>query len=144
MQLITSNSSSELYKQSIRKSQPFSFLANEEFDSLIEDSKLYIYEKGEMISRPDEMPKGLFIIVKGNVRMLATHYDDQLPITLDIRGPGQLCGWISFLRGKPSDWLSAVDQAKIFVIRPEIFIDLLKNNREFGGYFDKMPSLYES
>ena len=26
------------------------------------------------------MPQGLFIIVKGNVRMLATHYDDLLPI----------------------------------------------------------------
>ena len=76
--------------------------------------------------------------------MLATHYDDELPITLDIRGPGQLCGWISFLRGKPSDWLSAIDQTKIFVIRPERFIELLKNNVEFGNYFDKMPSLHES
>ena len=63
---------------------------------MIEDSNYISMRRTEILSRPDEMPQGLFIIVKGNVRMLTTHYDDQLPIALDIRGPGQLCGWISF------------------------------------------------
>ena len=52
--------------------------------------------------------------------------------------------WLDLIFKRKTIGLAVCMEAKIFVIRPEIFIDLLKNNREFGGYFDKMPSLYES
>ena len=60
----------EIAKKEIQGFEPFSNLDNDEFIALFEGASVIQYSKGEVILRPDEMPQGLYIVLKGIIRIL--------------------------------------------------------------------------
>ena len=85
-------------KDQLREQKPFSLLPEEVFDTWIKNSRQIRYKPGEQLLRPDEMHPGLILVLKGDVRLIAVGDEQEVPYSIDKRGPGQLRGWARLLR----------------------------------------------
>ncbi|WP_255326805.1 ABC transporter transmembrane domain-containing protein [Synechococcus sp. CC9616] len=101
-------------------------------------SKILSFDPGQLILRPDEIPRRLFLVFQGSVRLLAKRPDNREAITLCRRGPGQLLGWVSLLRGSPCEWVTASESSMVITLSSEAFIEAYKKNQEFAISFQKL------
>ena len=84
------------------------------------------------------------MIVTGKVRLLSTAYQTNEPITLDLRGSGQLVGWVSLLRGSPCEWVIASVDTTAISFASQDFISAIKNCPEFANIFYNLANPQES
>ena len=90
--------------EQLAKQSPFSSLDSSDLLAWLQSGKRLRYTPGERLIRPDEINSGILLILKGSVRLLANGSEEEGQFTLDKRGPGQLIGWTSLLRGAPSEF----------------------------------------
>ena len=62
---------SDLFNK-LKSQQPFSFIDSTSLKSWIEDCKIVNFAPGERILRPDEITDAIFLVLKGQVRMLGS------------------------------------------------------------------------
>ena len=86
--------------EALRVKQPFCELSDDGFKLLEESGKIKYFEIGEKIIRHDEFPPNIYLLLKGEIRLLAESLEDKGLITIEKKGVGQLFGWISLLRGE--------------------------------------------
>ena len=91
---------------SVQKQKPFSDLPGSLRELLFSNAKIYSFEVGERILRPDEMPSEVYLLVNGEARFLVEQPESGRPHTLLKVGPGQFFGWCS-LWGSPCEWVTA-------------------------------------
>ena len=127
----------------LEKQEPFSNLHSDELNWLFETSSLLRYKPGQILVRPDEIPRHILIVISGTIRLLAKSSNDE-PFTLDKRGSGQLIGWISLLRAQPTEWIIASDETMVLAVPTEKFVDILKKNKLFSDFFFRLPNIHES
>ena len=73
----------------------------------VESAERLRYSPGERLTRPDEINSSVFLVLTGSVRLIAVGDVREGQFTLDKRGPGQLIGWTSLLRGAPTEYVQA-------------------------------------
>ena len=123
---------------------PYSTLSDDEFEELFRESQLVKYEMGQRILRPDEIPDRLSIVVKGRVRLLSNPDQHDHPVTISMRGSGQLIGWASLLSGSPCEWVTASEPSVVVSFRSDLFLKLIYSSKEFAQSFSHLVSLHEA
>ena len=89
------------------------------------------------------MPPGLFVVIKGQVRLM-TSLSSGRTVTIDRRGPGQMLGWISILRGESCELVQASEPTVALLIPAKLLVELWSSNTEFYDYFQRLTSPSET
>jgi ATP-binding cassette subfamily B protein len=132
------------YRQKLVKQIPFALLPAEQCEAWFTGAQLLRYEPGKRLLRPDELPEWLLVVVQGQVRLLVNDPVDQEPITLEKRGPGQLLGWSSLLRGAACEWVSASNDVFVVAVPAEGFVAAVLSCPAFADYFHRLPGAHEA
>ena len=101
-------------------------------------------QTGEQLLRPDEMHPGLILVLKGDVRLIAFGDEQEGPFSLDKRGPGQLLGWASLLRGVPSEFVQASTEVIALFLPGNDFIRFMHEIEDFACYFRRLTNTQEA
>ena len=108
---------------------------------MFEDASIKRVDVGQVILRPDELPSNVYLLLQGGVRLLGPDPSDNRPITLAKRGPGQLLGWVSLLRGGACEWVSACESSLLLSLSAEKFAKAVLTCEKFFIFFSSLPSL---
>ena len=112
---------SSIYDQ-VFQSKPYSLLDEDEKGSLVSNSSIVKFEPGQIILRPDEISKYIYLVLTGKTRLLVKDVIDDDVKTLTTRGSGQLLGWVSLLRASPCEWVIASDETTAVKFNAEHFV----------------------
>ncbi len=134
-------SSLDAILKGVAKQPPFKYLTDEEKQQLFADAALLHCAQGQRILRPDTLPNQVFLVLSGNVRLLAETQRGSR--TLDRRGKGQLLGWISLLRAMPCEWVLASEETLLLGLPAKIFVSCLETNSRFHEALAQLTSLHE-
>ncbi|MFL0770924.1 MAG: Crp/Fnr family transcriptional regulator, partial [Prochlorococcus sp.] len=117
---------------------PFSLLPESLRKEWLDGAELCRYKPGQRLLRPDQFPSRVFLLLKGEVRLLVEDVSDKRPITLEKRGPGQLLGWSSLLSAVPFEWVSVSEDALLLALPADGFIDAVCNCKSFAAFFQEL------
>ncbi len=129
-------------RQQLDSQQPFALLSESTAQELFDTALLRRFAIGERLLRPDELPAEVLLVLRGEVRLLASNSGD--PTTLCKRGSGQLLGWSSLLRASPCEWVQASTEVVALAFQADCFVRLARSEKAFGSYFGKLASLHEA
>ena len=118
---------------SLQKQPPFSFVP-QSHRNWFDESKLLKFSPGERLYRPDEISNYVYVVLKGEVRLLGLSTSSQDQVTLDLRGPGQIVGWVSLLRASSTEFVQASTDVVVLALSASGFIDIFKSSPEFFLY----------
>ena len=128
----------------IFQQEPYSLLTKNQRSYLFESSNLYRYGPGQLVLRPDEISKDIFLVINGKVRLLAKSQASGETVTLGLRGSGQLLGWVSLLRASPTEWIIASDESLLLSISARNFLKIFSESAEFASCFESLGNAHES
>lgn len=124
---------------------PFSLLTANQLESWFAGGvSRRIFKPGERLLRPDELNNYLYLVLSGEVRLIAYSDESNGQISLDKRGTGQLLGWVSLVRGEASEFVQASSEVLVLCLPAAQFVHFLKNQPEFAGYFNKLINIQEA
>ena len=86
---------------------PFSLLPLRARKELINSIELVQYLPGERIIRSDELSQHMYLIIKGQVRLLVQSTENNELITVSKEGEGYTFGWVGIFRGEPCETVNA-------------------------------------
>ncbi len=118
---------------------PFNLLGSEWLERYESESELIRYELGARILNPRQMPPGILILVRGEIRLMAC-LSTQRTITLDRRGPGQMIGWSSLLRSEPCELVQASEPCVCVLVPASLALASWKANEQYRQFFDGLSS----
>ena len=130
--------------EQLAKQPPFSSLENSELIKWLQSGQRLRYKPGDRLIRPDEINAEILVILKGSVRLIADGGEKEGQITLDKRGPGQLIGWASLLRGAPTEFVHASTEVVALSLPATSFIDFTREVPAFAEHFYKLSNLQEA
>ena len=131
-------------EQQLQGQKPFSLLPQKRLHIWLQNSRRVRYEVGDQLFRPDELNPELILVLKGDVRLIAFGDQQEGPFSLERRGPGQLLGWSSLLRGAPTEFVQASTETIALNLPGKDFIELIQQIPEFAKYFFELTSIQES
>ena len=123
---------------------PFSLLPESLRKEWLDGAELCRYKPGQRLLRPDQFPSRVFLLLKGEVRLLVEDVSDKRPITLEKRGPGQLLGWSSLLSAVPFEWVSVSEDSLLLAFPADGFINAFCNCKSFAAFFEELPAPQEA
>lgn len=126
------------------KNKPYSCLGEDEQQSLISTSSIVKFEPGQIILRPDEFSKYVYLVLTGKTRLLVKNIVDDDVKTLTTRGSGQLLGWVSLLRASPCEWVIASEETTAVKFNSESFVKILRSSFSFRESFSEITNIQES
>ena len=103
-----------------------------------------IFQPGERLLRPDELNNFVYLVLSGEVRLIAYSEGSNGQISLDKRGTGQLLGWVSLARGEASEFVQASSEVLVLCLPAAQFVHFLKNQPAFSSYFSKLTNIQEA
>ena len=124
--------------------EPFSFLSSGCLTEWLSMATRLRYGSGERILRPDEITNSLYLVLAGEIRLLASGDDSEGYISLDKRGPGQLLGWLSLLRGSPSEYVIASTDVIVASLPATEFIKFIREQQHFANHFNNLSHIQEA
>ena len=104
------------------------FLKPRESDLIewLKSAKRLKYGPGERLIRPDEINSDVSLVLTGSIRLIAIGEEEEGSFTLDKRGPGQLIGWTSLLRGAPSEFVIASTDVVVLSLPADNFVHFIR------------------
>jgi HlyB family type I secretion system ABC transporter len=134
----------ESLQQQLAGQPPFSLLAPEQLSSWLAEAQRLRFQPGERLLRPDELSDCLFLVLKGDVRLIVFGDEAEGQISLDRRGPGQLLGWASLLRGAPSEFVQASTEVLALTLPAAAFVTYVQQELAFAAHFCKLTNPHEA
>ena len=113
---------------------PFQLLPEDLRAKLEERAELIRYELGARVLSPEQSPPGLLVVLQGDVRLMASLNSKRL-ITMERRGPGQLLGWVSLLRGQACELVQVSEPTVCLLIPVDLLQECWQSNSEFLKFF---------
>ena len=141
---VASSTPLDLLLQQVARQNPFADLPPEQREAWFAGAELIKAAAGERLMRPDQLPKQILLLVKGEVRLLVTDPVDGAPITLETKAKGQLLGWSSLLRGGACEWVSVRQDAVALALPGDGFVEAVKSCPPFSAFFSRLPADQES
>lgn len=123
-----------LAKKIVKTIPLFANLADDEINALLEKTCTYSFDRGEIIFMADEPSSQMYIILKGQVKVVEITVDGQERI-MAFRHRGDYIGDMDILDGK-TDFATiiAIQPCKLLLISKDIFDEfILQNNRALQG-----------
>jgi CRP/FNR family transcriptional regulator, cyclic AMP receptor protein len=101
----------------------------------LEGKKLSSYKKKENIYREGDMPRGMYYINKGKIKLFKIH-DAGKELIINLLGDGDFFGYTALLSGKDyPETAQALEDSDVTFIASEDFFKLIYNNREVAKKF---------
>lgn len=100
-----------------------------------EGKKISTYKKKENIYREGDMPRGMYFVNKGKIKILKLH-DQGKELIIGLLNEGDFFGYTALLTG--GDYMEAaqaLDDSEITFIPSEDFFNLIYNNRDIAKKF---------
>ncbi len=119
----------------LSEQSPFSLLPPEQLLEWCKDSSTKKFKPGQKLIRPDELGDSIFLIVKGSVRLIVFGDESEGQLTLAKRGPGQIVGWSSLLRGGPCEFVQASSDVVAIAFSAKSFLKFIFEFQSFAKYF---------
>jgi subfamily B ATP-binding cassette protein HlyB/CyaB len=101
------------------------------------------YRLGQTVLRPDALPEGLLLLVRGELRSLAPEPEGEGLRTIERLGPGALVGWVGLLRGRPCEHLRAITEVEALLLPAEQLRDLLLGQPRLSDWFQRQATAPE-
>jgi len=131
-------------QQQLARQAPFSLLAEDRLQRWLNDAKILSFQPGERLLRPDELSAYLYLVLKGDVRLIVFGDEAQGQISLDRRGQGQLLGWASLLRAAPSEFVQASTDVAALALPAPNFVSLMQEEPAFAAHFCQLTNVQEA
>lgn len=122
---------------------PFDRLSPKSLQNLTSKCRLLRYRIGQPIVVREKLPAQLSIIFEGQVRMLGYDQRLQVPVSLQLAGPGEVLGWIGLVRGIGCETAIASTEVVCITLAVEDFLALMENERQFAEGLQQKASIYE-
>jgi ATP-binding cassette, subfamily B, bacterial HlyB/CyaB len=122
---------------------PFSHLPERILENLRPQMQFMRYRMGQAILTKAAMSTHVNIIYQGQARLISYDRFTDKPVTLKLLQPGEILGWVSHVREVPCE--TAIASTEMICLNLPItnFIELLKQESNFGEVFYTTPSLVE-
>ena len=130
--------------QQLEGQAPFSLLPGDQLQRWLHSCSRVRFQPGERLLRPDELNSSLYLVLKGEVRLIALGAEDEGQISLGLRGPGQLLGWASLLRAAPTEFVQASTEVVALALPAADFVELLLQHPAFANHFYTLTNLQEA
>lgn len=112
--------------------------ALEAIQRLSENREIRHYRKKDPIFQEGEVPRWLFYIEKGNVKIFKTN-DDGRELILRIAGPGEFLGYLALLQEDHyPESAAALEESTIRLIPKDDFFALVYGHRDVNARFIKL------
>ncbi|TNE59281.1 MAG: response regulator [Bacteroidetes bacterium] len=112
--------------------------ALEAIQRLSENREIRHYRKKDPIFQEGEVPRWLFYIEKGNVKLFKTN-DDGRELILRVAGPGEFLGYLALLRDdRYPESATSLDDSTIRLIPKDDFFTLVYGHRDVNARFIKL------
>ncbi|MEM6696941.1 MAG: response regulator [Bacteroidota bacterium] len=109
-----------------------------EFEQLSEDQEVRRFIKKENIFQEGELPRRLYYIQSGKVKLTKTN-DDGKELILKLLDKGDFFGYLSLLKEEEyTESAVVMEEAHIVFIPKQDFLLLLYGNRDFSAHFIKL------
>jgi ATP-binding cassette subfamily B protein len=131
-------------QQQLAGQPPFSLLAPEQLQAWLSGSRRLRFQPGERLLRPDELSDCLFLVLKGEVRLIVFGDEAEGQLSLDRRGPGQLLGWASLLRAAPSEFVQASTEVVALTLPAANFVAFVQQVPAFAAHFRGLTNPQEA
>lgn len=114
--------------------------ATEAIQSLSANRELRHYRKKDAIFTEGEIPRWLFYIEKGSVKVFKTN-DDGRELIVRVAGKGDFLGYLSLLKDDNyTECASALEDSDLRLIPRDEFFALIHSNRDVNARFIKLLS----
>lgn len=123
---------------------PFSLLPLRARKELINSIELVQYLPGERIIRSDELSQHMYLIIKGQVRLLVQSTENNELITISKEGEGYTFGWVGIFRGEPCETVNASTDVLAARIKIEDYVSLCNNYVDFQSKFENQYNQQEA
>ena len=129
-------------RQQLVSQQPFALLDETGINTLFDSALVRRFAIGSRLLRPDELPAEVFLVLRGEVRLLVNSGSEE--ITLCKRGSGQMIGWSSLVRAEACEWVQASTDLEVIAFPGDLWIKLIREQINFASYFYNLPGLQEA
>jgi CRP/FNR family transcriptional regulator len=120
----------EVAKKILRSVPLFASLSDLELTSLLEKTNVYSYQKNEVIIMADEAIRQMYIVLKGQARVVTTALDGQERV-MALRHRGDYFGDMGLLNGRTdSATVIATEPCQVLLITKNVFDDFFLDNNE--------------
>ena len=116
-----------------RGCSPFESLDDIQLRQAVSQATLIQLDPGESLIRQGEPPKGFFLILAGELRVLMATVDGGKPVEVTRFGRGEMLGMASLLLGRPSEAaMDAVERTTVASFDPKFFEVMAARYPSFG------------
>jgi HlyB family type I secretion system ABC transporter len=131
-------------QEQLTNQAPFSLLSAQQLEGLLVSAQKHRYQPGERLLRPDELSDSIFLVLRGDVRLIAIGDQAEGQFSLARRGPGQLLGWVSLLRAAPTEFVHASTNVLVLSLPATRFVNCIRQVPAFADYFSSLTNLQEA
>ena len=122
---------------------PFDRLSPKALQQLTTKFKLLRYRIGQPILVREKLPAQVSIIYQGQVRILGYDQRMQMPVSLQLAGPGEMLGWAGLVRGAGCETAIASTEVICITLSAEDFLNLMGTEPSFGEAIKQRSALSE-
>jgi ATP-binding cassette, subfamily B, bacterial HlyB/CyaB len=122
---------------------PFNNLSESILENWLSQAQFLRYRIGQVIVTQEAMPTQISIIYEGQARLLGYNAHKPNPVTLKLLSPGEVLGWLSYVRGIACE--TAIASTEVITINLPIaeFQALLKQESAFAQALHQQITLLE-
>lgn len=137
-----------IYKDVISKSFPFDLLTDEQFESMILESKRQSFQENEFVFHEEDEEIEVFFLLKGLAKNVL-HKDDGQQFSVRFYYPGDLIGLMILLAGGQMNFsVQALENCETVKFKKSAFLKIMTDNNDFSeviltGIGERMKSLYD-
>ena len=110
---------------------------------IINESAVVETEVGQTLVKAGIIPGYVFLVLSGRVRYLGIDLSENGPVSLSVRGRGELVGWAGILRGGACDYVITSEKSRLLAIKTRVFCELFDSDQVFRKEFMCRSSIGE-
>lgn len=130
--------------ESFVQEKPFEYCTKNEIDRIKKTVEIIHCNIGCEIIPNNKISEYIYYVLEGEIRLLSTSIINDDAITVTKLGARGLVGWVSLLRGKPTEWVITSRPSVLIKLPITIFMDLYRSNKEIENHFDRRIDASES
>lgn len=140
---MTSTASTCQIQTQLAKTSPFEQLGEQALQQLAQKCQLLRYRIGQPILVREKMPAQVSILYQGQARLLGYDQRTQMPVSLQLLGPGVILGWVGLVRLIACETAIASTEVVCINIPAADFLECLAAEPAFGNQLRQLCSLSE-
>lgn len=118
----------------VSETRSWSKLSGSERTALTDAGRVRTWQPGEILALQGSPPSGMFVILHGWVRIIATDYERGSNVPLAVRGPAEIVGELAVISGLPrTATIQAIVEVRALAIPRERALAVLRDKPRIAG-----------